>query len=61
MFKPCCKHRKVCTACKAPFLTAEKGTKRLPASAHKIQFYAARFTTRSLKQIKRFSRVKRIL
>ncbi|WP_428077983.1 hypothetical protein, partial [Candidatus Avelusimicrobium alvi] len=28
------------------FLTAEKGTKRLPAGAHKIQFYAARFTTR---------------
>ena len=26
--------------------TAEKGTKRLPAGAHKIQFYAARFTTR---------------
>ena len=28
------------------FLAAEKGTKRLPANAHKIQFYAARFTTR---------------
>ncbi|WP_428080492.1 hypothetical protein, partial [Candidatus Avelusimicrobium alvi] len=28
------------------FLAAEKGTKRLPAGAHKIQFYAARFTTR---------------
>ncbi|WP_428071237.1 hypothetical protein, partial [Candidatus Avelusimicrobium alvi] len=28
------------------FLTAEKGTKRLPANAPEIQFYAARFTTR---------------
>ncbi|WP_428078676.1 hypothetical protein, partial [Candidatus Avelusimicrobium alvi] len=28
------------------FLAAEKGRKRLPAGAHKIQFYAARFTTR---------------
>ncbi|WP_428078626.1 hypothetical protein, partial [Candidatus Avelusimicrobium alvi] len=28
------------------FLTAEKGTKRLPAGAPEIQFYAARFTTR---------------
>ena len=62
------KHRKVCTACKAPlpgggFLCGYirliephrlsyvakqpyKGRKKLPAGAHKIQFYAARFTTR---------------